>query len=141
MHNIKRWEEMEVMRDFDIFFWLCSMAQHIKLGSNPSSHYLPHLLCCYILYIFFNSTHMNIIHRYIDDGSYANESELLLANKKFNLDDLGQTPHQERKKKIEFMEIMNFGLDIGDKRRESMQCEVFMRRKKKVQNLSWLCSS
>ena len=54
---------MKKMREFVIFFWLCSMAEHIKLGSNPSSQYLSHLVC-YILHIFVNNTHINIINRF-----------------------------------------------------------------------------
>ena len=42
------------------------MAEHIKLGSNPSSQYLLHLVCCYILYNLVHNTHTNIIHRWMD---------------------------------------------------------------------------
>ena len=56
---------MEKMREFVIFFWLCSMAEHIKLGSNPSSQYLLHLVCCYIPYGFAYITHTNIMHRWM----------------------------------------------------------------------------
>ena len=65
MHNIERWKEWEKWESLWYFFWLCSTAEHIKLGSNPSSQYLLHLVCC-ILYFFVHNTHKNIIHRWID---------------------------------------------------------------------------
>ena len=58
-------EGMEKMRESVICFWLCSLAEHIKLGSNPSSQYLPYLVCCYILYFFMHNTHTNIINRWM----------------------------------------------------------------------------
>ena len=57
---------MEVMREFVIFVWLCSMAEHFKLGSYPSSQCLQRLVCWYILYKFVNNTHTNTIHRWMD---------------------------------------------------------------------------
>ena len=42
-------KEMKKMREFVIFFDCAQWAEHIKLGSNPSSQYLPHLVCCYII--------------------------------------------------------------------------------------------
>ena len=92
------------------------MAEHIKLGSNPSSQYLPHLVCCYILYIFVYNTHnyhtQMMDHIQMRASHYSQTKSLIWGDLDYDA--------SSRKKEIEFMEIMDFGLDIGDKRRENM---------------------
>ena len=98
-HNTERWKEWKQWVSL-LYFWLCSMAEHIKLGSNPSSQYLPHLVC-YILHIFVNNTHTNAIKQIV--GSCGVECEELLANKMINLGDLGyDTPSRKEKKMNEW---------------------------------------
>ena len=65
MHNFERWKELKKWESL-LYVWLCSMAEHIKLGSNPSSQYLLHLVCWFILYIFVNNTHTNVINRWME---------------------------------------------------------------------------
>ena len=106
--TISRDERNEKNERVCYIFWLCSMAEHIKLGSNPSSQYLPHLVCCYILYIFVHITHTNMIHRWMD------QTELKARNysqvKSLILGVLGCYYPSRKEEKIEFMVIIVFDI-------------------------------
>ena len=107
--TISRDERNEKMREFVIFFWLCSTAEHIKLGSNPSSQYLLHLVCWYILYIFVYITHTNIINRWMDYMELR--ASHYSQTKGFNLGWFGLlSPVEKGKKKWINVRIMDFDI-------------------------------
>ena len=79
---------MEKMREFVIFSWLCSMAEQLKLSSNPSSQCLQRLVCCYVLYIFVNNTHKNTTNRWMDHKKMrARQHSQEKINKRWTLTD------------------------------------------------------